>query len=102
MRRIALAAALVATAMAATIADTRVTRAALMPMEKSFNARIQKLDIKAPFDLLGVTRGVYVQGFGVVFSSEVNLLITTTISPFQRSIPKEYAVKVHATKLERL
>ena len=102
MKRIVLSATLVATALAATVADTRVTRAALQPMEKSFNKRIQTLDAKAPYDLLGVTRGVYLQGFGVVFTTEVNLLITTNTSPFQQTIPKAYAVQVHTTKLERL
>src|SRR6185295_17549253 len=55
-----------------------------------------------PFQLLGVTRGIYLPGVGLVFSTEVNLMLTTNISPFQQTIPKEYVVRVHSGKLERL
>src|SRR6266849_2771996 len=80
----------------------RVGRPALRAMEESFDKRILTASSEAPFDLLGTTRGVYLEGYGSVFTTELNLLITTNISPFQLTIPKEYVTKVHAQKLRRL
>lgn len=102
MRGLILWTVLAASALAATVAQTQVTRAAIQRVEKSFNERIQTTDIKAPLQLLGVTRGIYLPGVGVVFSNEVNLMLTTTISPFQKTISKEYSSRVHTGKLERL
>jgi hypothetical protein len=80
----------------------RVSRADLSAMERSFNERIIKLNVEQPFDLLGTTRGVYLDGYGAIFTAEVNLLITPTITPFLMSMPKEQVVRVHQRKLERL
>lgn len=51
-----------------------VTRASLAALESSFDQRIGKLDVTNPLDVLGPTRGVYLPGFGVVFSTEDCLL----------------------------
>jgi len=80
----------------------RVGRPALRAMEQSFDKRILTASSEAPFDLLGTTRGVYLDGYGSIFTTELNLLITTNLSPFQLTIPKEYVTKVHAQKLQRL
>jgi hypothetical protein len=102
MKRFILSTVLATSVMAATVAETQVTRASIQRVEKNFNERIQTSDIKSPLQLLGVTRGIYLPGTGVVFSTEVNLMLTTNTSPFQQTIPKEYAVRVHTGKLERL
>ena len=80
----------------------RVGRPALRAMEQSFDKRILTASSDAPFDLLGTTRGVYLEGYGSVFTTELNLLITTNLSPFQLTIPKEYVTRVHAQKVRRL
>jgi hypothetical protein len=79
-----------------------VTRAALAAVESSFDGRIQRLGQAEPFDLLGNTRGVYLEGFGVVFSAELSLIVTPSISPFRPSISKELMEKIHQKKLDRV
>jgi hypothetical protein len=83
-------------------ASPRVSREALHAMEISFDQRIQTLSPDVPFELLGNTRGVYLDGYGAVFTSEVNLSQSMNLSPFQTTIPKEYVTKLRLRKLERV
>jgi hypothetical protein len=82
--------------------NAHVSYAAIRAMEQSFDKRVLTLSTDTPFDLLGNTRGVYLGGYGAVFTTEVNLLVTNNVSPFLQTIPKEYVVKVHAQKLQRI
>jgi len=103
MRRVAVSLLLLAaTAWAAEAQNPRVSRASIEAMEQSFDKRILSFSSTAPLDLLGTTRGIYLDGCGAIFTAELNLLITTNISPFHLAIPKQDVVKVHAQKLERL
>lgn len=79
-----------------------ITREALAAVEKSFDGRIASLGQEEPFDLLGNTRGIYLEGFGVVFTTEVSPIITPGTSPFRPTIPKEMVEKIHQKKLDRI
>jgi hypothetical protein len=94
-----LLAALVWTAVAE---GPRVGLTAIRAMEQSFDKRVLTASTESPFDLLGTTRGVYLAGYGAVFTAEVNLMVTTNITPFLQKIPKDYVVKVHTQKLQRV
>jgi hypothetical protein len=76
-----------------------VKRAAMQQVEKTIDARLETASPADPFDLLGDTRGVYVQGFGVVLTSEVDLVRVPGISPFHQTIGAEERVRIHARKL---
>ena len=80
----------------------RVTRAMLEAMEKSFDQRIVKLIVDDPIDLLGTTRGIYLEGYGAVFTAEVSLAITPRISPFRINVTKEEIEKIGEKKRRRL
>ena len=68
-----------------------------------FNDRLVSLaDVNEPLDLLGDTRGVQLDDYGVVFTSEVSLVITPTITPFRQKITPEVAARVHKLRVERL
>jgi hypothetical protein len=58
---------------ATAITPARVTRPALRTMEKSLDARIGAIWADNPLALVGPTRGVYLDGFGAVFTAEVSL-----------------------------
>lgn len=60
----------------------RVTRDDLAGVEKNMDSAIRSWDVTEPYDLLGFTRGVYLPGYGVVFTTEVNLMLTV-ITPFK-------------------
>lgn len=103
MKRMVLAAAMTAAAlMAPANQQPKVSRAALEAMEASFDKRIMKLSLDDPLDLLGATRGVYLEGYGAVFSAELSLVITPALSPFRMTVTKEEVERLRQRKLERL
>lgn len=102
MRRCRIPSLLLLAVAIAIAAVPRVSRGALHAMEISFDKRIQTMSVDAPFELLGNTRGVYLEGYGAVFTSEVNLLLSANISPFQPNMPRDFVVRLRQRKLERV
>jgi len=74
----------------------------MQALEKSIDARIESANAADPFDLLGYTRGVYVPGFGVVLSAEVDLIKMPGVSPFHPKITAEERPRFLARKLQTL
>ena len=71
--------------------------------ERNFDTRYFAIGTAdAPIDLLGNTRGLYLSGYGAVFTTELGLLLTQGPGPFMATVPKERIAKVHQQKLERL
>ena len=65
---------LLAVAASAIASDApRVPRTTLAAAEKSLDNRFAGLWSDNPFIMLGPTRGVYLEGYGAVFTAEVNL-----------------------------
>jgi len=82
--------------------QTRVTRAAVAAQERSLDGRFGRANAPDSFDILGNTRGVYVQGFGAVFSSELNLIVSPNLSPFHPVFTKPEIARIHDRKMARL
>jgi len=101
MTRAALLVVLLATTFGAAQAP-RVNRVALAAMERTFDRRIQRFDLNDPMDLLGSTRGVYLAGYGAVFTAEVNLVASAVVTPFRPAPSKEEAEKLRQKKAARL
>jgi len=81
----------------------RIAQGTFTDLEKRFNARLERLfDANDPLDLLGNTRGVYLEGYGAVFTVELSLVRTPTLLPFRTTISKELAESVRAKKIQRL
>ena len=80
----------------------RIARAALASVEKSFDGRFARAFTPDAFDLLGTTRGVYLEGYGVVFSTELNLIVGPNIMPFRQSFTKIEIARIHDRKVQRL
>jgi hypothetical protein len=55
-----------------------------------------------PIDLLGASRGIYLDGYGVVFTVEASLIITPGLNPFHSVMTEPEKEKVHQRKLDRL
>jgi hypothetical protein len=79
----------------------RVSRGTLAAMEKSLDERISRLWDDNPYLLLGPARGVYLDGYGAVFTSEVNLA-ANPVSLMHASLSKEEIARYRQKKLERL
>ncbi len=82
--------------------STVPSRTELAAVEKSMDTRFKRLSLESPIDLLGLTRGVYLNGYGAVFTAEVNLLAAPGISPFRPSVSKEEVAQVKGIKTRRL
>ena len=78
------------------------SRAELAAVEKNIDTRFKRISLESPIDLLGMTRGVYLNGYGSVFTAEVNLLVAPGISPFRPSVSKEEVAQVKSFKMRRL
>jgi hypothetical protein len=81
----------------------RIALGTFYQMERDFDARLDKIgEPNTPIDLLGATRGVYLDGYGAVFTSEISLVRAPSLSPFHQTITKEEIAQVHQRKLDRL
>ena len=81
----------------------RLSASKMAELEKSFDGRLLTLfDANEPAELMGDTRGLQLDGYGLVFTTDVSLLVTPSISPFQREIPREVQARIHQRRLERL
>lgn len=83
-------------------ARTVPRRADIAPIEESLFNKLRRFDINAPIDVLGLPRGTYLDGYGAVFTAEVNLLQVAGISPFRPEIGPEEVARVKAAKQKRL
>jgi hypothetical protein len=100
MKRYFLIFLLVAVALAA--ADKpRVSRVSLVAMEKSLDQRVSRLWGDNPFVLLGPTRGIYLEGYGAVFTTEIDMVAQPT-SMMNPVVTKQDVVRHHQKKLERV
>ena len=98
MKRLCLALVLAASAIAA--ADTaRIGRGALARLESRLDNYLVNSD--KPCQLLGNTRGVYLDGYGAVFTTMVSLVPTPVPNPFNDFSQKDI-VQVHERKLKQL
>lgn len=79
-----------------------VSRAQLKVLEVGFDQRIGRANIDDPFDILGATRAVYVDGFGVVLSTEVNLVVGPAITPFRPKVSAGEMERLRQRKVSRL
>jgi hypothetical protein len=83
-------------------AATRVSLASLAQVSRSLDSSLQGFSAADPFEVLGLTRGIYLEGYGAVFTTELDLILTPRLSPFRPSMSDEEKAKVRARKLARV
>lgn len=82
--------------------NVSISLGTLSTLEGGFDHKLTGYNINDPIDLLGRTRGIYLDGYGAVFTTEISLIVTPSINPFHPAMtPAEIAV-VHKRKLDRL
>jgi hypothetical protein len=87
---------------AARIAPTGNKRDTFKSLERDFDYAIKSAQPVAPLDVLGATRGLYVQGYGAVFTTEVDLAWNNYNPMFVRTISNEQKAERHDRKLKNL
>jgi hypothetical protein len=94
---------LLAVAASAIASDApRVLRTTLAAAEKSLDNRFAGLWSDNPFIMLGPTRGVYLEGYGAVFTAEVNLVAGPQIGILTPSMTKASIALHRQKKIERI
>lgn len=84
------------------VAQTSTSRPAVVAMEKGLDSELTHLWPDDPFLLLGTTRGVYLDGYGAVFTAELNLVAGPILTPMNPIPSKEMIEHQRERKLERL
>ncbi|MCX6610829.1 MAG: hypothetical protein NTW74_08250 [Acidobacteria bacterium] len=93
---------LAASLLIAAVTEPVINRMMLIPVEKRIDQRLETL-FDEPFLLLGMTRGLYLDKFGAVFSAELQLVSTPGVGTFGFTAPtKEMMVATRKKKLDRL
>ena len=101
MKRACIAVALAAGLWAASAEKQHIKRASLVSMEDSFDKRIKGL-ADDPYLLVSNTHGIYLDGYGAVFTAEVSLANAAGISPFHPALTRDEYARLRAKKMERL
>ncbi len=79
-----------------------VSRQALQKLETRFDDNLGAAGGADHFDLRGYTRGTYLDGYGVLFTAEVDLIVSPMPNPFRQVIPPAEVAKVHQRKLDHV
>jgi hypothetical protein len=103
MRALAFALALALEAAAAQPVATHagLPQADVAIAEKICNAAIRGYSIDAPIDHLLPAHGVYVDGFGVVVITDVNLVALPPLFGFTGGVTDSDRARIHETKVKR-
>lgn len=83
--------------------EPRVSLKLLREVEQSINDKLRS-NVNDPYDLLGTARGTYLDGYGAVFTAEMNLVLVSPLlgSPFQPAASPEQVVAMHKRKLAKV
>jgi hypothetical protein len=82
-------------------AAPRVSGNVLKVVELSLDDRIKSLWPENPFSVIRLSRGLYLDGYGAVFTVDVSPVLSTT-SMMHPTVTKEEVVKAHKVRLERV
>ena len=77
-------------------------RQAITDVEKRLDSRLDQVGGKDRVYILGLTRGLYLEGYGAVFTSELDLIQSPRPNPFRQQIGPEEAAAVRQRKLQNL
>ena len=78
-----------------------VDRVAVGVVEKACDKRLETL-FDDPYLVLGLTRGMYLENYGVVLTAELTLVNAPPITPFRQQVSEAERVALRKKKLERL
>ena len=80
----------------------KVSRAKIANVEKLINTQMAAMVPDEPYFLIGLARGTYLDGVGVIFSVDINLATGPTMTPFRPAISKEELARLREKKEARL
>jgi hypothetical protein len=88
---------------AGSLADSpKVNRGMIEAMQHSLDNKLSGLWPQDPAEVLGLSQGTYIQGYGAIFLSEVNLAPAAGISPFHPTVSADEIRRTHEKKMQRM
>lgn len=81
---------------------SKVPRGSVDKLERTFDTKVLSAKAVDPLALLGPTRGVYLDGYGIVFQTEVNLVANAVMSPFKPEYSRVELNALREKKFERI
>ena len=75
-----------------------ITPQSFSDLEHRFDNTLKAINPVDPVDVLGSTRAVYLQDYGVVITTEVSLIITPSPNPFRQKITPADVKAIHHRK----
>jgi hypothetical protein len=83
--------------------ESPVSLASLRAVEASINDKFRS-GVNDPYDLLGTARGTYLDGYGAVFSVEMNLVLVSplNLSPFKPALADGEVAAMHDRKTRKV
>jgi hypothetical protein len=82
--------------------NPKVNRAMIEGMQQSMDRKLAALWPADPAEVLGLSQGAYIQGYGAVFLGEVNAAPTAGFSPFHPAATPDEIRRTHDKKVQRL
>ena len=83
-------------------AQPRVPISMLYAIERTCDDKLRAIGEPNTVDMLGATRGVYLEGYGAVFTAEIGLVTPPAIYPFHPTATAEDKVNIRRKMIERL
>ncbi len=80
----------------------KVNRGMIEAMEHSMDRKLSGLWPQDPVEVLGVSQGTYIPGYGAIFLGEVNLAPAAGISPFHLTVSADEVRRTREKKLQRM
>jgi hypothetical protein len=74
----------------------------MVTLEKLTDTKVVQLDANTPAEALGFTRGVYLDGYGAVFTTEVDVNPYAAPNPFRPSYKEAEIERLRSQKLTRI
>jgi hypothetical protein len=91
-----------APAAGAKVDPSRITVSTLYVIERACDDKLRGIGEPNTVDMLGATRGIYLDGYGAVFTSEIGLVTAPAIYPFHPTISEAEKKQVHEKMVKRL
>lgn len=85
------------------VADApKVNRGMIEAMQHSLDNKLSGLWPQDPAEVLGLSQGTYIPGYGAIFLGEVNLAPAAGISPFHPTVNADEVRRTHEKKMQRM
>lgn len=83
--------------------ESHVSTASILAVERSIGERLAG-STADPYDILVDARGTYLEGYGALFTNEINLVNSSAFNPnpFRPTVTQQQIAQVHDRKVKKL